>query len=80
MGDLYDDDEIKAITGLDQPAAQERWLNEKGLRAFRNRDNKVVLSREAFIRWQLGDKVKQAEPEPRLRPINGSKTPAGRHG
>jgi len=67
----YGPAEIQEITGLDQPAAQERFLTRLGLRVFRNACNQVVLEREAFRRWQLGSKMAQ-EQEPRLRPINGN--------
>lgn len=74
--------EIKSITGLDQPAAQEQMLTAMGLRVFRNRANKVVLIREAFVRWQLGDKVQAPQNEPKLRPIGHGKAKetARRHG
>ena len=67
----YGQAEIQEITGLDQPAAQERFLTKLGLRVFRNACNQVVLEREAFRRWQLGSMMAQ-EKEPRLRSINGN--------
>lgn len=60
--------EIQAITGSPQPAKQERFLSGLGLRVCRNSRNEVVLAREAFIRWQLGEAVPVGKA-PRLRPI-----------
>ena len=60
------EEEIREATGLTCPAAQERLLRSWGLNVFRNRANKLKLSREAYTRWQLGEKAKN-EPEPRLK-------------
>jgi hypothetical protein len=67
----YDQAEIQEITGLGQPAAQERFLTKLGIRVFRNASNQVVLEREVFRRWQLGIKMAQVKQEPRLKTING---------
>jgi hypothetical protein len=82
MSDIFDPDEIEAITGLTQPAAQEEFLVSMGLRAFRNKANRVVLAREVFCRWQLGAKVQTEQHEPQLRPIGHGKTQTSprRHG
>ncbi|MDO9227132.1 MAG: DUF4224 domain-containing protein [Pseudomonadota bacterium] len=61
-------EELSSLTGLDQPAAQERLLREWGLTVFRNRANRVMLDREALTRWQLGVRMQQdKEPKVRLR-------------
>lgn len=62
---FFSEDELVEITGLTNPAAQERLLRSWGLNVYRNRANKVKLAKEAFIRWQLGEKVRN-EPEPQL--------------
>lgn len=62
------DEELRELTGLEQPAAQERLLRSWGLSVYRNRANKVKLSREALARWQLGERASSGKPaEPRLR-------------
>lgn len=48
--------EVAALTGATQPATQERILREWGLTVYRSRTNKVMVSREAVIRWQLGER------------------------
>lgn len=63
---FFSEDELVEITGLTNPAAQERLLRSWGLNVYRNRANKVKLAKEAFIRWQLGEKIKK-ESEPQLR-------------
>lgn len=63
--------EIQEITGLEQPAAQERFLTRLGLKVFRNASNEVVLEREVFRRWQLGFSMDREVTEPRLKPIHG---------
>lgn len=43
---LLSEQEIKQITGLVQPAAQERFLREKfGVQASRNAANRVIVFR-----------------------------------
>mgnify|MGYP002335843858 CR=1 FL=1 len=68
MTELLTPAEIETITGSPQPAKQERFLSGLGLRVCRNGRNEVILAREAFIRWQLGEVIK-ADKAPRLRPI-----------
>ncbi len=63
---FFSDEEIVEITGLTNPTAQERLLRSWGLNVYRNRANKVKLAKEAFIRWQLGEKIKK-ESEPQLK-------------
>ena len=67
MNDIFSEDELRQITGHDQPAAQERLLVSMGLRVFRNAANRVILSREAFVRWQLGENL--STKRPKLKPI-----------
>lgn len=67
----YNSAELQEITGLEQPAAQERFLTKLGLRVFRNASNEVVLEREVFRRWQLGLKMALDQQEPRLKSIHG---------
>lgn len=59
--------EVADLTGATQPATQERILREWGLTVYRSRANKVVVSREAVVRWQLGKKPDKARREPVLR-------------
>jgi hypothetical protein len=59
-------DELLELTGLEQPAAQERLLRSWGLTVLRNRANRVVLTRDALTQWQLGVRMHQ-EKEPKLR-------------
>jgi len=62
--------EIAELTGLTQPAAQERALQEMGLTAWRNPANRVILAREALVRWQLGERTSQRavkEPQVKIR-------------
>lgn len=66
MDDLFTPAEIARITGLEQPAAQERFLAKQGIRVMRSRNNEVILSRTAFAKYQLGGKI---DSEPRLRGI-----------
>ena len=63
------DEEVARLTGSQQAATQERILvDEMGLRAFRNRAGRVMVTREALIRWQLGEKPATKEKrEPTLR-------------
>jgi hypothetical protein len=75
MEDILPQEEIQEMTGLTQPAAQEKLLRAWGLVVFRNRANKVILSREAFIRWQLGERAQRAEKAPRVKLLHES-TPA----
>lgn len=63
---FLDPDEIATLTGSSQPAAQERILREWGLNVTRNRLNRVMLSREAYVRWQLGERA-TVKREPVLR-------------
>lgn len=58
--------ELVAYTGLDQPAAQERLLREWGFTVYRNRDNKVMLAREAVVRRQIGEQPSAGKQEPQL--------------
>ncbi len=60
------DEELAALTGSPQPATQERVLREWGLNVTRNRANKVMLTREALTRHQLGQKT-ETKAEPKLR-------------
>ena len=61
-------EELHDLTGLVKPAAQERLLRSWGISVFRNRANRVMLSREALTRWQLGEKIAStSEPQLRLR-------------
>lgn len=59
--------ELADLTGATQPAAQERILREWGLTVYRSRANKVMVSREAVIRWQLGERSVRAGREPVVR-------------
>lgn len=59
--------EVIEATGCTQPAAQERWFRKRGLNVSRNNGNKVKVSREAYVRWQLGEKLAKAPREPMLR-------------
>lgn len=59
--------EIVEFTGLEQPAAQERLLRSWGLTVFRNRANKVKLSRETLTRWQLGERSEKARKQPQVK-------------
>lgn len=59
--------EIEHLTGSPQPAAQERILREWGLTVTRNRLNRVILTRDALVRWQLGERPEKAKKEPVLR-------------
>jgi hypothetical protein len=68
--DHYSPEEIEDITGLEQPAAQERWFAKLGIRTPRNRRNEVVLSRTAWAQWQLGGRI---DDEPKLRSIRHGK-------
>lgn len=61
------DAEVSDLTGATQPAAQERILREWGLTVYRSRANKVMVSREAVVRWQLGERPEKARREPVLR-------------
>ncbi|MHB1176528.1 MAG: DUF4224 domain-containing protein [Sulfuriferula sp.] len=60
------DEELTALTGSPQPATQERVLREWGLNVTRNRVNKIMLTREALTRHQLGLKT-ETRIEPKLR-------------
>lgn len=63
-------DELRDLTGCVKPASQERRLREMGLTVHRNAANRVMLAREALVRWQLGergDKRPAKEPQVRLR-------------
>lgn len=64
--------EIEAITGLDQPAAQERLLRKLGLAVFRNKANKVILTREALVRWQLGERPERKAKSPRVKMLRST--------
>ena len=59
---ILSEEEIRRITGSNQPAAQERAFAEMGIRAHRNRLNQVIVAREALIRWQLGERTQKREP------------------
>lgn len=59
--------EVIEATGCTQPAAQERWFTTRGLNVHRSRDNKVRVSREAYVRWQLGEKPVRAGRDPVMR-------------
>ena len=59
--------EVIKATGCIQPAAQENWFLEHGLNAYRNRNNEVIVAREAYVRWQLGEKPAKAVREPMLK-------------
>lgn len=61
------EDELIEATGCTQPAAQERWFTKRGLNVHRSRTNKLRVSREAYVRWQLGEKLAKAPREPMLR-------------
>lgn len=68
MNECFDPNELKQLTGLEQPAAQERLLRSWGLNVFRNKANRVMLSKEAYRQHQLGVKAQQnKEPKVRLR-------------
>lgn len=70
--DLLSEAEIRRITGRERPATQERFFVEKlGIRAHRNGLNEVIVSREAYVRWQLGERPAAAKPRPRLRSARG---------
>jgi hypothetical protein len=64
---FLDPQEIRDLTGLEQPAAQERLLRSWGLTVFRNRANRVMLAREALTQFQIGVRLTKESPEPRLR-------------
>lgn len=59
--------EVADLTGATQPAAQERILWGWGLTVHRSRANRVMVSREALVRWQLGERPEGSKREPRLR-------------
>jgi len=59
--------EVALLTGLEQPAAQERLLRAWGLTVFRNRANRIMLSREALVRWQLGERPEKARKQPQVK-------------
>lgn len=61
------DSELRELTGAIQPATQERILREWGLTVFRSRTNRVMVSREAVVRWQLGERTDKVKREPVLR-------------
>lgn len=69
--DFFTAKELESITGRTTPAAQARHLEKMGLKVFRNAMGKVILSREAFIRCQMGFSatLDPAGKEPKLRPI-----------
>lgn len=67
LGLFLEPDEIKDLTGLEQPAAQERVLRAWGLTVFRNRANRIMLSREALVRWQLGERPERADRAPQVK-------------
>lgn len=60
-------EELADLTSLEQPAAQERLLRSWGLTVFRNRANRVMLSREALVRWQLGERPERTQQAPRVK-------------
>jgi hypothetical protein len=60
-------EEIREATGLEQPSAQERLLRSWGLTVFRNRANKVMLAREAYVRWQLGERPERIQKTPQVK-------------
>lgn len=64
---FLDEAEIVELTGLEQPAAQERLLRAWGLIVFRNKANKVKLSREALVRLQLGERPERARKDPQVK-------------
>lgn len=57
-------DALVKLTGASQPATQERILRNWGLNVSRNRLNRVELTCEALIRWQLGQKTPTTDSEP----------------
>lgn len=60
-------EELAEATGCTQPAAQEKWFQDHGLNVYRNRLNQVKVARDAFVRWQLGEKAVAVKREPVLR-------------
>lgn len=44
MSEIWSQDEVREITGLTQPAAQERFLRDRlHIPAFRNAANRVIV-------------------------------------
>ncbi len=69
---ILEPSEIETITGLDQPAAQERLLRKLGLAVFRNKANKVILTREALVRWQLGERPGRKTKGPQVKMLRST--------
>lgn len=59
--------EVIEATGCTQPAAQARWFQKRGLNVHRNKANVVQVSREAYVRWQLGEMSETGRREPVMR-------------
>lgn len=65
------DAELAELTGLRQPAAQARTLREWGLTVYLSKANRVMVSREALVRWQLGERSQVArEPVLKMQRLN----------
>lgn len=63
-------DELRDITGLVRPAAQERWFRENmGIQATRRADGSLSVPRALYLQ-KAG--IKPAEKKPELRLANAS--------
>jgi len=67
MNDLLTVQEIEDITGSPQPATQFKRLRDVGLNPLRVNGGRVILSREALTRWNLGEKPSKVKAEPTMR-------------
>lgn len=64
------EDELRTLTGYLVPAAQARWLEERGWRYERNRAGKVIVSR-AHAEEMLGHTNPVAAYTPKFGAIGG---------
>lgn len=67
MDDIYTPAELERITGAKTGHKQAEILRLWGLNVWPNRKNEAILSREAFVRFQLGGMSQEAEREPVVR-------------
>lgn len=68
MSSFFSPEEIKEITGLELPSSQEKFLKKLGLNVTRNKANRVILSRDAFLQFQLGNSNRdKSTREPKLK-------------
>ena len=62
-------DQLRELTGLVQPAAQARWLRDRGYRHTRTAAGGVALLRSEVERHLLGGSANGREPRVKLEAL-----------